>query len=181
MTFRTAILTSALAISGAAFGCGDAGTTNSANTNAANSNTAKANDNSPVAVNKAAPVQTTNNAPTLTPMFLAYCVAMEKKDEAGIRKAYSKDTLEAFAEDMKAEKSKSLVDFLSSDNVSTKLCSVRNEVITGDTAVAEVKTEGMPNGVRVVFVKEGNEWKLTNRSPELDAVKQTATNSNSGK
>jgi hypothetical protein len=47
--------------------------------------------------------------------------------------------------------------------------------------VAEVKTEGMPNGAKVVFVKEGTEWKITNKSPELDAVKQTATNSTSGK
>ena len=182
MTYRTAILTTALAISTAAFGCGDAGTANTANTNTPNTNTAKANENSPVAVNKAAPVQTTNNAPTLTPVFLAYCAAMEKKDEAGIRKAYSKDTLEAFAEDMKAEKSKSLVDFLSTDQVTTALCEIRNEVITGDTAVATVRTAGMPQGnVKVVFVKEGNEWKLTNKSPDLEAVKQTATNSNAGK
>jgi hypothetical protein len=30
-------------------------------------------------------------------------------------------------------------------------------------------------------VKEGNEWKITNRRPSLDALKQTATISNSGK
>jgi hypothetical protein len=181
MTFRNALLISAFATSAVAFGCGGSGTTNTSNANIANSNAAKANSNSPVAVNKAVRAETTNNAPTLTPVFMAYCQAMEKKDEAGIRKVYSKDTLESFAENMKAEKSKSLVDYLSSDNVSTKLCEIRNEVITGDTAVAEVRTEGMPNGVKVVFVKEGAEWKLTNRSPELDAVKQTATNTNSGK
>ena len=181
MTIRTAILTTALAISTSAFGCGDAGTTHTSNTNTPNSNTAKANDNSPVAVNKTAPAQTANNAPTLMPVFIAYCVAMEKKDEAGIRKVYSKDTLEDFAKQMKEEGSKSLVDYLAIDRVSTKLCTIRNETINGDTAVAEVKTEGMPNGAKVVFVKEGNEWKLTNRSPELDAVKQTATSSNAGK
>ena len=182
MTFRPVILTTALAISATAFGCGDAETTNTANTNTANSNAAKANDNSPVAVNRAAPAQTTNNAPTLTPVFLAYCTAMEKKNEAGIRKVYSKDTLENFAEQMKAEKSKSLVDFLSTDQVTTALCEIRNEVITGNTAVATVRTAGMPQGnVKVVFVKEGSEWKLTNKSPDLDAVKQTATNSNSSK
>ena len=182
MTFRTVILITSLTISAAAFGCGEPGTTNTANTNAANSNIAKANDNSPVAVNKAAPAQTTNNAPTLTPVFLSYCTAMEKKDEAGIRKVYSKDTLEYFAQQMKAEKSKSLVDFLSTDQVTTALCEIRNEVITGDSAVATIRTAGMPQGnVKVVFVKEGNEWKLTNKSPDLDAVKQTAPNSNSGK
>jgi hypothetical protein len=177
MAFRNAILFTALAVTLGAFGCSDAGTTtNTANKNTANSNTpAKSNENSPVAVNKAAPEQTTNNAPTLMPVFLAYCTAMEKKDEAQLRKLYSKDTIESFEEDMKEDKVKSLVEFLTSiDKVSTKLCSIRNEVITGDTAVAEVKTETMPNGVKVVFVKEGNEWKLTNKSPDLDAVKQTA-------
>jgi hypothetical protein len=106
---------------------------------------------------------------------------MEKKNEAGIRKAYSKDTLDAFAEDMKAEGSKTLVEYLSTDQVTTALCEIRNEVITGDTAVAEVKTAGMPNGAKVVFVKEGGEWKLTNRSPSLDAVKETAQPNKSGK
>jgi di/tripeptidase len=106
---------------------------------------------------------------------------MEKKDDAGIRKVYSKDTLANFAEDMKAEKSKSLADYLSTDNVSTALCDIRNEVITGDTAIAEIKTAGMPNGVKVVFVKEGNEWKLTNKAPSLDAVKQTAPKNTSTK
>jgi Domain of unknown function (DUF4878) len=181
MTYRTAILTTALAISTAAFGCGEAGTTNTANTNSANTNTAKANANSPVAVNKAAPAQTTNNAPTLTPVFLAYCVAMENKDEPGIRKVYSKDTLEDFAVKMKDDGSKSLVDYLSTDRVSTKLCTIRNEVITGDTATAIVTTEGMPNGETIVFAKEGNEWKLTNKAPSLDSVKQAAPNSNTAK
>jgi len=113
---------------------------------------------------------------------MAYCQAMEKKDEAGIRKVYSKDTLEDFAKKMKEEGTRSLVEYLSIDQVTTALCEVRNEVITGDTAVATVRTAGMPQGnVKVVFVKEGAEWKLTNRSPDLDAVKQTAPNSNSGK
>ena len=179
MNLKIALLFSVLGLSLAAtFGCGEPGTTNTANTNTANTNVAKTNDNSPVAVNKAAPPQTTNNAPTLTPVFLAYCAAMEKKDEAGIRKVYSKDTLESFTQQMKAEKSKSLADFLSTDQVTTALCEIRNEVITGDTAVATVRTAGMPQGnVKVVFVKEGNEWKLTNKSPDLDAVKQTAPNS----
>jgi hypothetical protein len=106
---------------------------------------------------------------------------MEKKNEAGIRRVYSKDTIAEFEKDMKEEGSKSLVEYLSIDQVTTALCDIRNEVITGDTAVAEVKTAGMPNGAKVVFVKEGNDWKITNRSPSLDAVKQTASNSNSAK
>ena len=106
---------------------------------------------------------------------------MEKKDEGGIRRIYSKDTIEHFEKEMKAEGSRTLAEYLSVDQVTTALCDIRNEVITGDTAIAEVKTAGMPNGEKVLFVKEGDDWKLTNRSPALDAVKQTATNGNSEK
>jgi hypothetical protein len=187
MRLTTFLLSAVLTISLFAFGCGgtDPNTNvSNANTANANSNAQKANTNSPVAVSTPVPEQTNNIAPTLTPVFTQYCLAMEKKDEATIRKVYSKDTLEYFAAEMKAEGSKSLVDYLSTDRASTKLCTIRNEVITGDTAIAEVKTESMPNGAKIVFVKEGNEWKITNRSPSLDAVKQTAqpaANSNTAK
>jgi len=184
MNLRIALIISVFSAMIAAIACGDAGTNvnvNIANSNANGFNIAKANTNNPIQATTPAPEQTLNNAPTLTPVFKAYCEAMEKKNEAGIRKAYSKDTLAIFAEDMKAEGSKSLVQYLSTDQVTTALCDIRNESVTGDTAVAEVKTAGMPNGAKIVFVKEGNDWKLTNRSPSIDAVKQTANNSNSGK
>lgn len=175
MKFNKAILIATLILSALAFGCGDAGTnTNTANTNV-NSNIAKANTN-PVAATTPVPEQTTNNAPTLTPMFKAYCLAMEKKDEAGIRRTFSKATLEDLAEDMKSEGSKTLVEYMSVDQVTTALCEIRNETITGDEAIAEIKTAAIPNGEKFIFVKEGGEWKLTMRSPALNSVKDTATN-----
>jgi hypothetical protein len=159
-----------------AIGCGGDGANVTVNTAANTSNkTNAAPDNSVLAVTTPTPAATTNNAPTLTPMFKAYCLAMEKKDEAGIRKAYSKDTLEQFAADMKETGEKTLVEFLSTDNVTSALCEIRNEVINGNEAVAELKTAAIPNGAPLVFVKEGNDWKLTNRSPALDGVKQTAS------
>lgn len=173
MTIKKAIFFTMLAASLAAFGCGDAGTTNTANTNAANANAPAS--NSVVSTTTPKPAETVNNAPTLSPVFKAYCLAMEKKDEAGIRKAYSEDTLDAFAEDMKEQDIKSLTEYLSVDGVTTALCEIRNEEIKGDEASAELKTAAIPNGERFMFVKEGNDWKLTNRSPALDAVKQTAT------
>ena len=176
MAFRSAIILFVFILTVLAAACGDAG--NNTNTNIANANAAKANTNNPVAATTPAVEQTTNNAPTLTPVFKAYCQAMEKKDEGGIRKVYSKDTIEEFEKEMKAEGSRTLVEYLSVDQVTTALCEIRNEVITGETAIAEVKTAGMPNGLKVVFVKEGEEWKLTNRSPALDSVKQTAGNNN---
>jgi hypothetical protein len=156
-------------------GCGDAGTNTNNVSNAGNGSNSGANANNPTAATTPKPAETTNNAPTLTPVFKAYCLAMEKKDEAGIRKVYSKETIEHFEKEMKAEGSQTLAQYLSVDQVTTALCEIRNEVITGDRAVAEVKTAGMPNGAKVVFVKEGNDWKLTNESPEIDAVKQNTS------
>ena len=182
MAFRNAIIISIFVVSIFAAACGDAGTTTNLNSNAANSNANRANSNNPTQATTPAPEQTSNDAPTLKPVFSSYCAAMERKDEAGIRRVYSKDTLAEFEKSMKAEGSRSLVEYLSTDQVTTALCEIRNEIITGDSAIATVRTAGMPEGnVKVVFVKEGNDWKITNRSPSLDAVKQTATNSNSSK
>lgn len=112
------------------------------------------------------PEATSNDAPTLTPVYKAYCAAWVKKDEAALRKVYSSDTIADFEKTMKEDGIKSLADFLSDDKASNELCEARNEKISGDTATAEVRTLGYPNGIVVVFVKENGEWKLTNRRPE---------------
>ncbi|MFM9903392.1 MAG: nuclear transport factor 2 family protein [Pyrinomonadaceae bacterium] len=157
--------------------CGGTATVNSNN---GNTNTAVVNSNNPLAVKTPTPETTTNNAPTLTPVFKAYCAAMIKKDEAALRKIYSSDTIKDFEQQMKEDKIKSLTKFLEDDAVSDKLCEVRNEVVTGDSAVAEIRADSYPNGIKIVFVKENGEWKMTNRSPALD-LKQTAANSNKAK
>ena len=150
--------------------CGDSTTTTNTNSTANRANnTAPANTNSdknPLAAQTPTPESTTNNAPTLTPVYKAYCAAWVKKDEAALRKVYSSDTIADFEKSMKADGVRSLVDFLADDKASNELCEARNEKITGDTATAEVKTLGYPNGITVVFVKENGEWKLTNRRPE---------------
>lgn len=147
--------------------CGDSTTpTNSNNAAAnrpANGNT---NANSVLAAQTPTPEATSNNAPTLTPVYKAYCAAWVKKDEAALRKVYSSDTIADFEKTMKEDGIKSLADFLSDDKASNELCEARNEKISGDTATAEVRTLGYPNGIVVVFVKENGEWKLTNRRPE---------------
>ncbi len=106
-----------------------------------------------------------NAAPTLTPVFKAYCQAWVNNDEAALRKVYSQDTIEIFEEQMKEEKIDSLMKFLEVDKVSGKVCEVRNETINGNTAIAEIRSDIYPNGIKVVFVKEGSDWKMTNRSP----------------
>ena len=127
------------------------------------------------------PEATTNEAPTVKPVFLAYCDAWTKKDEAALRKVYSQATLKFFEADMKAEKETSLFKHLDGDKVSNKLCEIRNEKVEGDVAVAEAKTEGAPNGYKVKFVKENGEWKLTNEFPDFKAVEGPAKSANTAK
>lgn len=161
-------------------GCGSSTSTNTGNANTTNTN-ATANTTKPannvLETTKTPEISKTNDAPTLTPVFKNYCVAMEKKDEAALRKIYSQETIKIFEADMKEEGEKSLAAFLTGiDKVSTKLCEVTNEKIQGDSATARIKAESYPNGISVVFVKEGGEWKMTNKIGEDDAVKKTATN-----
>ena len=133
-----------------------------------------ANKGSDLTTSKTPPAETKNDAQTIAPVFKAYCDAMTKKDEAALRKVYSQATLKSLEADMKADNEKSLVKYLETDRVSNKLCEVRNEEIKGDVAVAEVKTEGAPNGFKVKFVKENGEWQLTNESPDFENVKKSA-------
>ena len=122
------------------------------------------------------PQATTNDAPTVKSVVTAYCDAWTKKDEAALRKVYSQATLKSFEADMKAENEKSLFKHLDADKVSNKLCEVRNEKIEGDVAIAEMKTEGAPNGFNVKFVKESGEWKLTNEFPDFPKKSQESPN-----
>jgi hypothetical protein len=87
---------------------------------------------------------------------------MDKKDEAAIRKFYSSDSIKSFEEQMKADGIKSLIKFLETDKFGAK-CDIRNEVINGDNATAEIRGDSMPNGMKAVFVKENGEWKITNK------------------
>ena len=178
MRSKTFIFLAVILFSLAFSGCG--GTTppnsNVSNTNAANNNT-----NNTLETTKAAPEQTTNNAPTLTPVYKAYCAAYVKKDEAALRKAYSADSVKDIEKQMKADGVKTFVEYLALDKITNDPCEVRNEQITGDSAVAEIRTTGYPNGIKVIFVKENGEWKLTTKSPALDSVKPAAANSNTAK
>ncbi len=147
----------------------------------ANSGNANGNSNNPLATNKPAQDPTTNNAPTLTPVFKAYCDAWVKNDEAALRKVYSSDTIKYFEGQMKLDKEKSLIKSLEIDKVSGTPCEVTNEEITGDTAIGKIISNKYPNGIKIVFIKENGEWKMTNKSPALDSVKQSSTDSNSAK
>ena len=148
--------------------CGDSTETNTnAKGNTANANTpANSAKRDPLAAQTATPEATNNNAPTLTPVYKAYCAASEKKDEAALRSVHDTATIKDYERKMKADGIATLTEFLSDDAATTALCEVRNEKIAGDVGTAEVRTKVYPNGAVAVFVKENGEWKLTNRRPE---------------
>ena len=167
MQLKTILSTSLFAAAVFAIGCGGGAEVNK-NTNAsntANANTAKAN-NSSLTTTTPTPVATTNNAPTLTPVFKAYCAAYMKKDEAAVRAAYTKDSVAFFEKEMKADGEKTVIEHLSLDGISNEVCEVKNEIISGDTATADIVTKAYPQGFRVLFEKENGQWKLTNKRPE---------------
>ncbi len=167
------ILTSTILV----FGCGGSETaTNTANTANIESNS---NSQSPLATTKTPEIATTNEAPTFTPIVKAYCEAIIKKDDAGLRKVHSQDTLKIFDEDMKSENKTSLAEFLGELDPLKDVtkCGARNEKIDGDKGYAIIRTERMPDGISLEFIKENGAWKLTNKSPDVKSVKESATNS----
>ena len=170
-----AIVTTLAALSVA---CGGPGASNNSSTST-NGNTANANTDNVLAVKTPTPEQTTNNAPTLTPVFKAFCEAVNKKDDAGLRKVLSSDALKNIQQQMKSDNIKTLSQFFEDDKYKTT-CEARNEQINGDQAIAEIRGDSYPNGIKMVFVKEGGEWKLTNKSPVLDTMKPS-TNYNTAK
>ncbi len=164
-------------------GCGTAENSNTAvNTNAAGANAAIANANNPLATAKTPEISTANDAPTLAPVVQSYYAALQKKDDAALRRVYSRESLKSLEADMREENKKSLVEFITElEPVPDTPFTVRNEQIQGDTAIAEMRGGSYPNGIKIKFVRENGEWKLTNESPEIQSVKQSTVNSNSAK
>ncbi len=176
---RISTVTAVTLISIAMLGCGGT-TTNTTTNTATNANTT--NTNNPLETTKKPAEEAKNNAPTMTPVIKAYCDAWAKNDEAALRKVYSEASLKEFEADMKAEKVKSLTEFLKADKIAGKTCEASNETITGDRAVVTFKADKYPTGIKLVFVKENGEWKLTNEMPDFDAVKQAQpANTNTAK
>lgn len=178
---RKAIYLSPLfAVIALAAACGGPGVSNNSSSTT-NANTTNGNTDNVLATKTPEPEQTTNNAPTLTPVFKAFCDAVNKKDDAGLRKVLSSDALTNIQQQMKQQNVKTLSEFFEDDKYKTT-CDARNEQITGDQAVAEVRGDSYPNGIKMLFVKENGEWKLTNRSPAIDSMKKNSnSSSNSAK
>lgn len=113
-------------------------------------------------------------AVTLKPVVQAFCDAMRKGDDAGLRKVYSQATLRDLDADMRADGVATLTEFLAGEPVGDK-CEVANERIQANVGEALVITKTYPNGIMIKFVKENGEWKMTNQSSDFDAVRKAAT------
>lgn len=150
---------------------------NNANTNVSSSNSA---DSNPLATTKAPEAATSNNAPTLAPVVQNYYAALQKKDEAGVKKFLSQSAIGYWQSEMKSEKSPSLLAILE-DNESPveEKREVRNEKIEGDTASVEMKGGSLGVWTPIKFVKENGEWKFASPkdSLSLQDIPRTATNS----
>ena len=161
-------------------GCSGAANTSTnatANVGSMNRNVAQANADNPFNTTKKAEEATTNRAETVAPVVAAYYEALKKKDDAALRKVYSRETLQSLEKDMKDEGAKSLAVFITElEPVPDQPFEVRNEQVQGDTAIAEMRGGAYPNGIKIKFVKENGEWKMTNESPEFQSVKQSSTN-----
>ncbi len=150
-------------------GCGGTDiTTNVANTNAnvANTNGAPASGNSALEPTRKVEEVTTNDAPTLAPVVHAYYDGLKKKDAAGVRKIMAQTFVEQTEAGMKDENKTDFVGFLTEyDKLPENKMEVRNEQLTGNKGVAEIKGGTYMNWTKIVFVNEGGAWKISNEVP----------------
>jgi hypothetical protein len=152
--------------------------------NSANTNVSSSNADNPLATTKVPEAATSNNAPTLAPVVQNYYAALERKDEASVKKFLSQSAIGYWQSEMKSEKSPSLLAILE-DNESPveEKRQIRNEKIEGETAVAEMKGGSLGVWTAIKFVKENGEWKFASPkdSLALQDIPRTAANSNSVK
>lgn len=142
------------------------------NINADNSNTPETSQNSdPLSVEPIPKSSEKVQAETLKPVVDAYCAAMRKKDDAGLRSVFTPATIKALEADVKADGLGSIAELLELEPVGNN-CQVVNETIQGNTAQATVITQTYPTGTSFTFEKVGNDWKMTRKSADFDRVDQ---------
>lgn len=131
-------------------------------------NTANVNAGNPLETTKKPETATTNNAPTLSPIVQNYYAALRKNDEAGVRKYLSQSALQYWQDEMKSEDQPSLLKMMEENEAPIEVSrEVRNEKITGDTAVAEIRGGTLGVWTPIAFVKENGEWKFASPKDSL--------------
>ena len=166
------IIVSVLLTTFASCGGGPANNGNAgSNANKTVANTPPANSNNPVETTKKPVAETSNNAPTVAPVIQAYYEALRKKDDSALQNVLSGAYFAKIAADMKRKKATGMAAYLAEyDPPPAKPVDVRNEKITGDKAVAEVKGGAYLDWAGVGFINEGGKWKLSGDSPDIQNV-----------
>lgn len=141
--------------------------TNMAENNNSANITQKPEQNIPPGTKSTPEIKQLNPAETLTPLVDAFCNAVNSKNDAALQKVYSKEAWRTMQNYAKEEGSSSVAAFLNDSEPVGNKCSVINEQISGNTAVARITTATYPKGVELRFVKEGGEWKMTTQSTEF--------------
>ncbi len=151
-----------------------------ANANASNAN---ANANNPLATTKKPDAPLNNNAPTLAPVLSGYYDALNKKDEAGVKRFLSQSAVKYFEDEAKSEKKTLLAYLLEAEEPLNEKREIRNEKIEGDSAVAEIKGGSLGNWTPNKFVRENGEWKFASPkdSLALQDIPRTNAPANSAK
>jgi Putative lumazine-binding len=100
-------------------------------------------------------------SPTAT--FKAYYEASKNKDVDGVKRTFSKTTLELFEKQAK-EQNRTVDEMfkmgMDQKPVTGNLPEMRNEKIDGDNATLEIKDEKSGRWDTLTFVKEDGQWKI---------------------
>ncbi len=138
--------------------------TNSNSAKTPNANVAVANADNPLATTKTPEAATGNTAPTLAPMVQSFYEALNKKDEAGVKKYLTPTTLKYWETEGKSEKKTWLAALYESETPTDEKREIRNEKIQGDSALAEMKGGSLGVWTPIKFVRQNGVWKFA--SPE---------------
>ena len=130
------------------------------NSNAANSTAANTSANTATSVAAASPL-VTNIAESPSAAIAAYYQAMVKKDEKAFRQALSKATLSEFSAGAQSDGEKTLVGWHNGfSSPPKKPYETRNERISGDTALVEIKDSDTGLWSLTKLVREDGQWKM---------------------
>lgn len=119
------------------------------NANTANSNVAASNSGSPTVANANSPTAVITN----------YYNALQRNDEAALRKTLSEDAIKEWEMDMKASGFKTVAETIN-DYGDTTPPQVKSEKIDGNVAILETVDSETKISGKIELVREGNDWKI---------------------
>lgn len=151
------------------------------NTKTANANAAIDNADNPLATTKTPETAVSNNALALAPIVQNFYEALNKKDEAGVKKYLSQSALKYWENEAKAEKKTWLAYLVEAEEPTGEKREVRNEKIEGETAVAEIKGGSLGVWTPIKFVRENGEWKFASPEDSLSLQNIPPSDANSKK